>query len=46
MDVQSTGGGAGSWDIAADKTTVVLELIGKITSSRAMTEASDIQGGA
>jgi hypothetical protein len=44
--VQATGCSARSGDIATDKTAIVLELEGKITSAGTVAKASHVQGGA
>jgi hypothetical protein len=36
---ESAAGGSRSWNIASDEASVMLELIGKVTSSCAMSEA-------
>jgi hypothetical protein len=37
--IQSAAGGSRSWNIASDEASVMLELVGKVTSSCAMSEA-------
>ena len=45
IHLQSAGSSPRSRNVASDQTTIVLELIGEITSTSAMTKARDIERG-